>query len=54
LAPGERIQVSFTITADKLKFYDINMQEMVVPGDFTIMPAPSSQMYETVKRTAAK
>jgi beta-glucosidase len=54
LAPGETKQVGFTITPDKLKFYDINMKEVVEPGDFTIMVGPSSQTYDTVKLTVVK
>jgi beta-glucosidase len=51
LAPGETKQVSFTITPDKLKFYNVNMKETVEPGDFDIMVGPSSQKYDTVKLT---
>ena len=49
LSPGETKQVSFTITPDKLKFYDINMKELIEPGDFQIMVGPSSRKHETVK-----
>ena len=51
LSPGETKQVSFTVTPDKLKFYDINMKEIVEPGDFDIMVGPSSQQYSTIKLT---
>lgn len=54
LAPGETKQVSFTITPDKLKFYDMNMKEVIEPGDFDIMVGPSSQQYNTVKLTVIK
>ena len=54
LAPGETKQVSFTITPDKLKFYDVNMKEVVEPGDFTIMVGPSSQTHSTIKLTVVK
>lgn len=54
LAPGETKQVSFTITPEKLKFYDSNMKEVVEPGDFDIMVGPSSQKYETIKLTVAQ
>ena len=54
LAPGATKQVSFTITPDKLKFYDINMKEVVEPGDFDIMVGPSSQKYDTIKLTVVK
>jgi beta-glucosidase len=49
LAPGETKQVSFTITPDKLKFYDSNMKEVIEPGDFDIMVGPSSQKYDAIK-----
>jgi beta-glucosidase len=54
LAPGETKQVSFTIKPDKLKFYDVNMQEVIEPGDFDIMVGPSSQKYDTIKLTVVK
>lgn len=54
LAPGATKQVSFTITPDKLKFYDINMKEVVEPGDFDIMVGSSSQKYDTIKLTVVK
>jgi beta-glucosidase len=54
LAPGETKGVSFTITPDKLAFYDINMKEVVEPGDFTIMVGPSSQKHDTIKLTVLK
>jgi beta-glucosidase len=54
LAPGATKQVSFTITPDKLKFYDINMKKVVEPGDFDIMVGPSSQKHDTVKLTVVK
>lgn len=54
LNAGETKQVSFTITPDKLKFYDLNMKEVVEPGDFDIMVGPSSQKYDTVLLTVIK
>jgi len=36
LKPGETKKVEFTITPEKLKFYDINMNYVVEPGDFNI------------------
>ncbi|MBS1521373.1 MAG: glycoside hydrolase family 3 C-terminal domain-containing protein [Bacteroidetes bacterium] len=54
LAPGETKQVSFTITPDKLQFYDVNMKEIIEPGDFDIMVGPSSQQYTTAKLTVIK
>jgi beta-glucosidase len=54
LEPGETKHVSFTITPDKLSFFDINMKEVVEPGAFTIMVGPSSQKFDTVKLTVVK
>lgn len=51
LKPGETKTVSFTVTPDKLKFYDINMKEVVEPGEFTIMVGPSSEKHNSVKLT---
>lgn len=34
--------ISFTITADKLKFLDIAMKEVQEPGEFEIIAGPSS------------
>jgi beta-glucosidase len=36
LKPGETKKVEFTIMPEKLKFYDINMNYIVEPGDFKI------------------
>ena len=49
LAPGESKTVSFTITPDKLAFYDLNMERMVEPGAFDIMVGTSSVKYQTAK-----
>lgn len=51
LNPGEVKQVNFTITPDKLMFYDLNMKEVIEAGDFDIMVGPSSQKYDTVLLT---
>jgi beta-glucosidase len=51
LASGETKKISFTITPDKLKFYDINMEEVVEPGEFDIMLGPSSQELKSIKLT---
>ena len=42
LAPGESRKVSFTLTAEKLQFYDINMNRVVEAGDFQVMVGTSS------------
>jgi Beta-glucosidase-related glycosidases len=49
LEPNETKQVTFTVTPDKLKFYDINMKEVIEPGVFDIMVGSSSQKYDTIK-----
>jgi len=51
LKAGEMKQLTFTITPEKLKFYNMAMQEMIEPGDFAIMVGASSQQYQTVKLT---
>ena len=42
LKAGETKTVSFTINAESLAFYDINMNYCVEPGEFTIMTGSSS------------
>lgn len=42
LNPGETKTVELIITPEKLKFYDINMNYVVEPGEFTIMVGSSS------------
>jgi beta-glucosidase len=49
LAPGESKTVSFTITPDKLAFYNLNMERTVEPGAFDIMVGTSSVKYQTAK-----
>lgn len=49
LAPGEGKTVTFTITPDKLAFYDLNMERTVEPGAFEIMVGTSSVKYRTAK-----
>jgi beta-glucosidase len=49
LAPGESATVSFTITPDKLAFYNLNMERAVEPGAFDIMVGTSSVKYQTAK-----
>ncbi|MCA1577490.1 MAG: glycoside hydrolase family 3 C-terminal domain-containing protein [Acidobacteria bacterium] len=49
LQPGETKTVEFTITPDKLWFYDLNMKRVVEPGTFDIMVGPSSVKHQTVK-----
>lgn len=42
LKAGESKVVTFTITPDKLGFYDKNMKWIIEPGEFKIMVGPSS------------
>jgi beta-glucosidase len=49
LAPGESKTVKFTITPDKLAFYDLHMERVVEPGQFDIMVGTSSVKYQTAK-----
>lgn len=49
LAPGETKTVTFTITPDKLSFYDLNMERVVEPGSFDIMVGTSSVKYQTAR-----
>ena len=51
LAKGETKTVTFTITADKLKFYNSNLQLVCEPGEFEVMVGPNSRDVQTVKFT---
>ena len=43
LKAGEKRNISFSISTDDLKFYDINMNYVTEPGDFTIMVGGNSR-----------
>ena len=43
LKAGESRTVEFTVSADKLAYYDIDMKKIVEPGDFEILVGPSSR-----------
>ena len=43
LVPGESTTVSFEITAELLKFWDVDMKYVVEPGEFAIMVGNSSR-----------
>ena len=43
LRAGETRNVTFTITADKLKFYNSELQYVCEPGEFQIMVGPNSR-----------
>ena len=49
LAAGESKTVTFSITPDKLWFYDLNMQRVVEPGAFEIMVGTSSVKLQKIK-----
>ena len=49
LSPGETKKVSFTITSDKLEFYNEDMKKVVEPGMFDIMVGSSSEKLDTVQ-----
>ena len=51
LAKGETKTVTFTITADKLKFYNSNLRLVCEPGEFEVMVGPNSRDVQTVKFT---
>jgi beta-glucosidase len=54
LNSGETKNVEFTITPEKLSFYDINMNYTTEPGDFEIMVGTSSVNYITKVLTVKK
>ena len=47
LRAGETKNVTFTITADKLKFYNSELQYVCEPGEFQIMVGPNSRDTQT-------
>jgi beta-glucosidase len=51
LAKGETKTVNFTINADKLKFYNSQLQYVCEPGDFEVMVGPNSRDVQKVKFT---
>ena len=51
LQPGETRKVTFEITAELLKFYDVNMKYVIEPGDFEIMLGTSSRDCDLQKTT---
>ncbi|TRW27359.1 beta-glucosidase BglX [Flavobacterium zepuense] len=54
LKKGEKKTVEFTITANDLKFYDINMQFVAEPGDFNVFVGGSSAAELTDKFVLVK
>ena len=51
LVAGESKEVSFEITPDMLKFYNIELKHVIEPGDFQIMVGANSKEVETLKFT---
>ncbi|KQB42859.1 Glycoside hydrolase, family 3 domain protein [Flavobacterium daejeonense] len=51
LLPGEAKVISFTVTPDKLSFFNADLKEVIEPGDFSIMVGSSSEEYQTVRLT---
>ena len=49
LEPGESKTIVFTITPDKLKYYDSNLNYVAEPGDFEVMVGPDSQNVQVRK-----
>jgi beta-glucosidase len=48
LNPGEKRTVEFTITPEKLQFFNYDMKRVVEPGEFDVMIGPSSSQVSTV------
>ena len=51
LIAGESKEVSFEITPDMLKFYNIELKHVIEPGDFQIMVGANSKEVETLNCT---
>lgn len=51
LKPGEKRDVSFTITPDDLKFYNRNLEYVAEPGEFQVMAGPDSRRVATLPFT---
>ena len=51
LKAGEKRIVEFTITPDKLSFYDLDMNPIVEPGQFEVMIGGSSRDEDLQKAT---
>lgn len=49
LRAGESRTVVFTVTPDKLKYYDYNLDCVAEPGDFEVMIGPDSRNVQTRK-----
>ena len=49
LKPGETKIVRFTLTPEKLQFYNLNMERVVEPGEFEIMVGTNSNDLTSVQ-----
>jgi beta-glucosidase len=54
LKPGESRKVEFVLQPDKLKFYDINMNYVVEPGDFKVFVGTNSVDVQEASFTIAE
>ena len=51
LKQGETKNVTFTLKADDLKFYNQQLEYKCEPGDFEVMVGPNSRDVQTMKFT---
>lgn len=51
LKKGEQRDVTFTLTADKLSFFNYELEEVIEPGDFEVMVGPNSRDLQKVRVT---
>lgn len=51
LNPGETKTVTFTITPDKLEYYNLNLEKVVEPGEFDVLVGANSDDLKTVSFT---
>jgi beta-glucosidase len=51
LQAGESKTVSFTVTPDKLEYYNLNLEKVIEPGNFDLMVGPNSEELKTVSFT---
>jgi len=48
LQPNETKTVTFTITPDKLEYYNANLDKVIEPGEFDVMIGTNSETLKTV------
>ena len=46
---GESKRVSFTLTPQKLHYYNLDMERVVEPGEYNVLVGPSSRKKELLK-----